>query len=100
MMNKAITIPVIDLFAGPGGLGEGFNMAECSDKNSCFKVYLAVEKDPMAHKTLKLRSFSVSLTVIIFRQSIIRSSGEIFYRKSCILNLKKKLEELRMKPRM
>ncbi len=57
MMNKAITIPVIDLFAGPGGLGEGFNMAECSDKNSCFKVCLAVEKDPMAHKTLKLRSF-------------------------------------------
>ncbi len=43
-------ISVIDLFAGPGGLGEGFSRAG-------FQSKLAIEKDPSAHKTLKFRSF-------------------------------------------
>ena len=48
-------IPVIDLFAGPGGLGEGFSSFESSGK-TLFKVCLSVEKDPSAYRTLKLRS--------------------------------------------
>ncbi len=47
-------IPVVDLFAGPGGLGEGF----CSfKKNSKFKIVLSVEKEKFACETLILRSF-------------------------------------------
>ena len=47
-------IPVVDLFAGPGGLGEGF----CSYKeNSVFKIVLSVEKEKFACETLLLRSF-------------------------------------------
>jgi DNA (cytosine-5)-methyltransferase 1 len=46
-----MTIPVIDLFAGPGGLGEGF------ETEGNFRVSLSVECDPFAHKTLLLRSF-------------------------------------------
>lgn len=48
------TIPVIDLFAGPGGLGEGFS-AHAGPLQ--FKVSLSIEKDPAAHQTLELRSF-------------------------------------------
>lgn len=45
-------IPVIDLFAGPGGLGEGFTSMEN------FEIKLSVEKDENAHQTLELRSFT------------------------------------------
>jgi DNA (cytosine-5)-methyltransferase 1 len=50
-------IPIIDLFAGPGGLGEGFSSYRNSGR-SPFKVELSVEKDSAAHQTLKLRSFT------------------------------------------
>jgi len=43
--------PVIDLFAGPGGLSEGFAASEQ------FRVALSIEKDPVAHQTLELRAF-------------------------------------------
>jgi DNA (cytosine-5)-methyltransferase 1 len=50
---KNNTIPVIDLFAGPGGLGEGF-----SSLPDAFDIKLSIEKDKNAHQTLELRSFS------------------------------------------
>jgi DNA (cytosine-5)-methyltransferase 1 len=52
-----MSIPVIDLFAGPGGLGEGFSSLRDQDGNPVFKIHLSVEKDRLAHKTLELRSF-------------------------------------------
>ncbi len=42
--------PVIDIFAGPGGLGEGFTQAG-------FKVLLSEEMNPIACHTLLLRKF-------------------------------------------
>ena len=51
-------IPVIDIFAGPGGLSEGFSqLSNFSDSKIVFKVKLSIEKDLIASKTLKLRSF-------------------------------------------
>jgi site-specific DNA-cytosine methylase len=50
-------VAVIDLFAGPGGLGEGFNSLQRSDNRPCFKVRLSIEKDFHAHQTLLLRAF-------------------------------------------
>ena len=50
-------ISVIDLFAGPGGLGEGFSAFRSTEGDPAFKLALSVEKDPVAHDTLKLRSF-------------------------------------------
>ena len=47
-------IPVIDLFAGPGGLGEGFSAL---DKGRAFKVKLSIEMDKYAYQTLLLRAF-------------------------------------------
>ena len=48
---------IVDLFAGPGGLGEGFSAYRASDGRHPFKIALSVEKDPAAHATLRLRSF-------------------------------------------
>src|SRR5258706_7379669 len=50
-------IPVIDLFAGPGGLGEGFSAFKGPHGDQVFKIALSIEKDPIAHETLNLRSF-------------------------------------------
>lgn len=49
-----MTIDVIDLFAGPGGLGEGFASLEEGRK---FKIAVSVEMEASAHQTLTLRSF-------------------------------------------
>jgi DNA (cytosine-5)-methyltransferase 1 len=56
-MRKSEGIPVIDLFAGPGGLGEGFASLRDSRGRSCFRIALSVEKDAYAHRTLELRAF-------------------------------------------
>lgn len=50
-------IPIIDLFAGPGGLGEGFSSLLDERGRRIFKISLSIEKDVYAHQTLKLRSF-------------------------------------------
>lgn len=54
-MSKPIQI--VDLFAGPGGLGEGFNsVRDCSGRR-VFKTLVSVEKEAFAHRTLTLRAF-------------------------------------------
>ena len=50
-------VPIIDLFAGPGGLGEGFTSVLNKDGERVFKIVLSIEKDEFAHQTLTLRSF-------------------------------------------
>lgn len=50
-------VPVVDLFAGPGGLGEGFASARDGLGNPCFEITLSIEKDEYAHRTLALRAF-------------------------------------------
>lgn len=50
-------IPVIDIFAGPGGLGEGFSSFKNKEGKPIFKIKLSVEMDEFAHKTLELRAF-------------------------------------------
>jgi DNA (cytosine-5)-methyltransferase 1 len=50
-------IGIVDLFSGPGGLGEGFSRLRHADGRPVFQIDLSVEKDPVAHQTLRLRSF-------------------------------------------
>lgn len=49
--------PVIDLFAGPGGLGEGFSSLRDDNNKPVFQTIMSVEKDEQAHRTLRLRSY-------------------------------------------
>lgn len=49
-------IKVVDLFAGPGGLGEGFSSVG-EDSSPTFKIVASIEKEESAHKTLTLRAF-------------------------------------------
>ena len=46
-------IPVVDVFAGPGGLGEGFSAL----KGGAFKIVLSAEMEKSAHQTLLLRAY-------------------------------------------
>jgi len=50
-------INIIDLFAGPGGLGEGFSAFSPEKEKFPFRIKLSVEKETSAHKTLELRAF-------------------------------------------
>ena len=70
---KTLITPVIDVFAGPGGLGEGFSALRDSAGDPIFKIALSIEKDPVAHQTLRLRSF--------FRQFPDGSKPEEYYRQ-------------------
>jgi DNA (cytosine-5)-methyltransferase 1 len=103
-------IPIIDLFAGPGGLGEGF-MSIKDDKNkSIFDIKLSIEKDENAHKTLTWRSFfrqfdkegkkvpqeyydALEMSNIIEREAFIKKTldsfpeGEIAKKEACLVEL-------------
>jgi DNA (cytosine-5)-methyltransferase 1 len=48
-------IPVVDLFAGPGGLSEGFHAFRNQEVR--FSIEISIEKEAFAHSTLLLRSF-------------------------------------------
>lgn len=49
-------IPVVDVFAGPGGLNEGFSHVRDGEGNQVFKTVASIEMDPKACDTLKLRA--------------------------------------------
>ena len=53
-MPKAFGI--VDLFAGPGGLGEGFAALDVKGFHP-FRIGVSVEKEASAHSTLTLRAF-------------------------------------------
>lgn len=50
-------IQVVDLFSGPGGLGEGFSSCKRNDGSRAYEIAVSIEKDNAAHRTLRLRAF-------------------------------------------
>ena len=50
-------VPIVDVFAGSGGLGEGYARFSAQG-NRKFRLALSVEKDPLACRTLRLRAFA------------------------------------------
>ena len=51
------TYPIVDLFAGPGGLGEGFASVDGPKGESRFCSAASIENNQFAYKTLLLRHF-------------------------------------------
>jgi DNA (cytosine-5)-methyltransferase 1 len=50
-------IAIIDLFSGPGGLGEGFSACTGADGERRYQINVSIEKEASAHRTLRLRAF-------------------------------------------
>lgn len=65
-------IPLIDLFAGPGGLGEGFASLK---EGTAFQIVASAEMNPAARSTLRLRSF--------YRKVLGNSDDESSYYRFC-----------------
>ena len=57
MKKTTVPFPIIDVFAGPGGLGEGFATAEGDRGRRRFNSVLSIEKNEFAQRTLLLRHF-------------------------------------------
>lgn len=55
-VGGASAVPIIDVFAGPGGLGEGFSALTDQHGARAFRIALSVEKEPVACATLRLRA--------------------------------------------
>jgi DNA (cytosine-5)-methyltransferase 1 len=53
---STMSTPIIDVFAGPGGLGEGFSALADENGRKAFRLALSIEKDEVACRTLKLRA--------------------------------------------
>lgn len=54
LRESHMAIKIVDLFAGPGGLGEGFSSL---DGGKAFKILVSAEMEQSAHATLRLRSY-------------------------------------------
>ncbi|MFP7722332.1 DNA cytosine methyltransferase [Lysobacter sp. A3-1-A15] len=50
-------IPVVDIFAGPGGLGEGFSGYVAPGRTRPFRIAVSAEMEENAWLTLRLRAF-------------------------------------------
>lgn len=48
---------IVDLFSGPGGLGEGFSSVTDDEGRPVFEIDVSIEAEASAHRTLLLRSF-------------------------------------------
>lgn len=53
----SLQFKTVDLFAGPGGLAEGFASVRDEHGLKPYEIALSVEKEPSAFTTLRLRSF-------------------------------------------
>ena len=70
MTSKNI-FKIVDLFAGPGGLGEGFSSLTDENGKAVFKLAVSIEKERSAYMTLSLRA--------LYRQFPKGKAPDIYY---------------------
>lgn len=56
-MGTDTVFSVVDVFAGPGGLGEGFALLDGGKGSPRFQSAASIEQDHFSHRTLHLRHF-------------------------------------------
>ncbi len=69
-------IQIVDLFSGPGGLGEGFSSFQRQNGKHAYKISVSIEKDIAAHKTLRLRAFLRQFTLLLDKKVFQRMSNK------------------------
>ena len=69
---------IVDLFAGPGGLAEGFSSIRNKDGSRPFQIALSVEKEASAFETLRLRSFFRQFDDALLRNHLAQGTGAGF----------------------
>ena len=57
MILNCNAYPIVDLFAGPGGLGEGMSILLEKEGVPAFKTVASIEREKFSHQTLLLRHF-------------------------------------------
>lgn len=57
-----MAIDIVDIFAGPGGLGEGFASLKDENGNRVFQIICSIEEKVAECETLRMRSFCRKLT--------------------------------------
>ena len=57
ILSMTKPMAIVDLFSGPGGLGEGFSAARDKVSGRRYQIEISIEKEASAHKTLRLRAF-------------------------------------------
>lgn len=88
MTPEPLTVPVIDLFAGPGGLSEGFSrFSEFAGDPTNYVVKLSIEKEDPATRTLRLRAF--------YRQFQANEVPPVYYQYICAKTSEARQELLR-----
>lgn len=81
-MGAASAFPVVDIFAGPGGLGEGFTSLDDGKGYPRFRSVASIEQDRFSHQTLHLRHFLRSFRIGGFPEDYYRYfRGEICLRE-------------------
>ncbi|QCN98022.1 DNA cytosine methyltransferase (plasmid) [Azospirillum argentinense] len=87
-------VPVIDLFAGPGGLSEGFSRHHAFNGGAVrFSVKLSIEKEAPASRTLRLRAF-----VRQFEEGALPAAYYDYVRSTTAAQRKSRMETLRAFP--
>ena len=76
MNENLAAFPIVDIFAGPGGLGEGFATLENPSGGRAFKSVISIERDEFAHQTLHLRHFLRAFSETISHLNIMNTFQE------------------------